>query len=110
MNSSRLAEILLLVAAVAVVGPGCAKDSQEKTILQSEDLSTGPDQGQFDPSEVIDPASFTDDEQLDAQQLQDFLHRTPYKRASFLETYESNGVRAVDALVLASRIYKSNPA
>jgi hypothetical protein len=37
------------------------------------------------------------------------LHKTPYDSTSFLETYQSNGVQAADAIARSSRAYRINP-
>ena len=37
---------------------------------------------------------YTDTETIGLPAVQRLLHKTPYERASFLETYQSNGVRA----------------
>jgi hypothetical protein len=106
---------LFAIAAVAALGVlggaplGCAKASPEQTVLQSEDLSAVPDGPKFDPNEILDLPSFTDAFGLDATQVQNFLVHTPYKRPSFLETYQSNGVRAVDAIVRVAQKYRINP-
>jgi hypothetical protein len=77
-------------------------------VLQAEDLSVA-DGTTFDKNEIVDLASFTDTLGLDADAVQSFLHRTPYKHASFLETYQSNGIRAVDALISVGQRYRINP-
>jgi hypothetical protein len=91
-----------------VVAAGCAKAAPEQTVLQAEDLSatTGT---KFDKNEIADLGSFTDTLGLDADAVQAFLHQTPYKRATFLETYQSNGIRAVDALIAVGNKYRLNP-
>ena len=98
-----------LVVALASGATGCAKASPEVTVLQSADLTTDSEGPKFDPNEIVDVASFTDTFGLDATQVQNFLRHTPYKRPSFLETYQSNGIRAVDAIVKAAQKYRINP-
>ena len=103
---------IVLTGAVGVstgTSTGCAKASPEVTVLQSEDLSTVPDGPKFDPNEIVDLGSFTDAFGLDATQVQNFLVHSPYKRPSFLETYQSNGIRAVDAIVKVAQKYRLNP-
>ena len=102
-----LAKLLAGAGILCVAGFGCAKAAPERTVLQGEDLATG-DQ-KFDKNEIVDSASFTDNVGLDLIAVQSFLRRTPYRRASFLETYQSNGVRAVDAILGASARYRLNP-
>ena len=91
----------------SAVSGGCAKQDEEKTVLQAADLATG--ESKFDKNEIVDLASFTDDLGLDSVQIQTFLRRTPYQRTSFLQNYQSNGVRAVDAILSAASRYKLNP-
>ena len=69
-----------------------------------EDMTT-----MFDKNNIVDQAAFTDIDGIDAALVQTFLHRTPYARPSFLETYQSNGVRAGDAILRAARTYRINP-
>ena len=63
----------------------------------------------FDSDEIIAVAPFGDSAAIDAVALQKFLTRTPYGHASFLATYLSNGVRAVDAIEAAAAKYGLNP-
>jgi hypothetical protein len=93
--------------ALVLLASACAKSSQENSILQAEDLSAGP--LPFDPSEIVDQGSFTDNATIDSATIASFLQQTPYKVGSFLETYESNGVRANDAMVAAGKRYGINP-
>ena len=58
---------------------------------------------------LVDTAAFTDVDGLDGTIIQKFLHKTAYDRPSFLETYQSNGVRASDAIARAARTYRINP-
>ncbi|MFO0675635.1 MAG: hypothetical protein U0169_03815 [Polyangiaceae bacterium] len=105
-TSARGAALAPLVA-VAVVFAACAKEAPEKTVLQGPDLSV-PEQT-FDPGGLIDVAEFTDVDALDLEQLQGFFFRTPYGRGSFLETYQSNGVRAANAIQRAATKFRINP-
>lgn len=95
--------------ALAVPAGGCAKATPEATVLQGQDLTTAPDGPKFDPNAILDLGSFTDTFGLDATQIQNFVKHTPYKRPSFLETYQSNGIRAVDAIVKVAQKYRINP-
>ncbi|MBX3190302.1 MAG: hypothetical protein KF819_25105 [Labilithrix sp.] len=92
-----------------LLAPACGKET-ERGVLQEMDFQTpeGLEVG-FDRNEILDTASFADPDGIDAAQVQKFLHRTPYQRASFLETYQSNGVRAADAIAKAARTYRINP-
>jgi len=98
-----------LAVAFAALAPlaGCAKTATENTVLQSDDLKTS--DAQFDRNEIVPPGSFTDAQALDVPSIQHFLERTPYKRPSFLSTYQSNGVRAADAIANASIAHQINP-
>lgn len=98
----------MLVAAAALAA-ACSKDAPP-SVLQAADLELPEDtEARFDKNEVVDSASFVDIEAIDSSLVQKFLHRTPYDRASFLETYQSNGVRASDAILRAARTYRINP-
>lgn len=101
---------LFIVAAVGIVA-ACSSDVPPPTVLQPLDLApaeyeiTPFDRNDILPTEYlrhVPPA-------IDAAAVQGFLARTPYSRASFLETYQSNGIRAADAIVAASRQYQINP-
>ena len=100
--------LLLLAPLLAFAIAGGCKKSDPPTVLQPEDL-TPPDGLTFDPNEILDPGSFTDTQTLAAIDIQNFLERGPYKRASFLSTYPSNGVRAVDAIIGTAVKYGINP-
>lgn len=102
--------LLGVIAGVLVATAACSKD-KPYTVLQDVDFTQpkGFD-GQFDPANVFDNATFTDGEHTDAAEFQTFLEKNnPYDRPSFLETYSSNGVRASAALVKAGREYQINP-
>jgi hypothetical protein len=92
----------------AIAASACAKSSQEKAVLQSDDLQST-EGATFDPNEIVELGSFTDTITIDVAQVQQFLERTPYNRASFLATYQSNGVRASDAIAKTSSRYGLNP-
>ncbi|MEO8874758.1 MAG: hypothetical protein ABI461_04145, partial [Polyangiaceae bacterium] len=63
----------------------------------------------FDDTEIIAAGAFTDTQSFAAIDMQTFLEHTPYKRSSFLSTYQSNGVRAVDAVMSSAFKYHINP-
>jgi hypothetical protein len=113
MVISRLGRTFVLAscASVVVLSAACAK-TVDSGVLQDADLA--PPEGAteplpFDKNTLVDSAAFTDVEGLDVTIIQAFLHRTSYDRPSFLETYESNGVRASDAIARAARAYRINP-
>ncbi|MEO6420846.1 MAG: hypothetical protein ABIP39_15645, partial [Polyangiaceae bacterium] len=114
LRSVRGACVIGFVTSIVTIGTGaagtgCAKKSTESTFLQSQDLATNEAMAEFAPGEIIESASFTDTLTLDAVAIQNFLAKTPYQRPSFLETYQSNGVRASDAVVRAGAQYRINP-
>src|SRR5258706_5613827 len=94
------------IALGAVVLVACAKAASEHTYLQAEDLASGPG---FDKNSIVETPAFVDALAFDAAQLQRFFGRTPYNRSSFLSTYQSNGLRASDAIVRAAQTYQLNP-
>ena len=105
----RTALFALLAILAVVVAPACS-DDPVKGLLQEKDITkpTGLE-ADFDKNNILDTASFTDTEAVDTAVLQKYLHKTIYDRATFLETYQSNGVRAADALATAGRQYRINP-
>jgi hypothetical protein len=101
----------LVAVVTTVVVIGACGDDPEPTVLQGIDLAT-PEAGltqPFDRNTIVDDAAFTDYETITRDQIQKFLAKTPYSRSSFLETYQSNGVRASDAISNAARQYRINP-
>ncbi len=107
---SSLRGLLLFVSlAGAIVVSACGED-ETATVFQPLDLQQPEGEVlEFDRNSVVDPASFTDSETLDVATIQRFLGKTPYQRPSFLGTYQSNGVRAADAIISAARQYRINP-
>lgn len=102
---------LLLVASIASVAlaPGCKSDP-DHGVLQDADFEIPKGQeAPFDKNTIVDTAAFTDVDGLDVKVVQKFLHKNAYDRSSFLETYQSNGVTAADAIARASRTYRINP-
>lgn len=112
MASSSIARrgLLALCATAAFAPffvPACAKPPEE-SVHQSTDL-VAPDSGlPFDRHTIVDQDAFTDTS-YDARSYQGFLERTPYRRSSFLSTYQSNGLRAADALYQAGIAHRINP-
>ena len=99
-----------LVALIAVVtggASGCKTDATD-SVLRSQDrvVAAGTT---FDPNELVDSQSFADSSSLAEGDLSQFLHATPYGAASFLETYQSDGTSATDAVLTASQTYSINP-
>ena len=85
----------------------CAKSSEDSP-LQAEDLVTL-EGSKFDPNSIMDPDVLQDSLAFDAEAIQAFFERTPYGRASFLATYQSNGVRASEAFYRAAFASQINP-
>src|SRR5258706_4958709 len=106
MRLRARAAALFFVGTVAFAA--CAKPSTERTVLQTDDLQAT-EGADFDPNEIVDFGSFTDSLTIDVTQVQAFLSRTPYNRESFLATYQSNGVRAADAIARTANRYGINP-
>ena len=107
MRAPLAAALLALACPAALAAPACAKQGTERTVLQADDLESSTDG--FDPSAIVDVGAFSDGKSIDVSQVQQFLERTPYNRGSFLATYQSNGVRAADAIVRAASRYSLNP-
>jgi hypothetical protein len=103
-----LLAVLALAAFVPFFTPACAKPP-EVSVLQATDLAV-PDSGlpPFDRHNVIELDAFVDTS-YDSRSYQAFLERTPYKRPSFLASYQSNGLRAADALYQAGLAHRINP-
>jgi hypothetical protein len=80
------------------------------TQLQEVDFEPASTEGdKFDRDVVLDSAVFSDSEALDVERVQNFFSKTAYGPPSFLETYQSNGVRASDAIMKSARSYRVNP-
>ena len=109
MVRARVLSLLLLLGVAAFSLASCSEE-ETSTILQPLDTQK-PEGGEqtFDRNTIIDKAAFTDSEAVDINQLAKFLEKTPYDRPSFLSTYQSNGVRAGDAIARAARTYRINP-
>jgi hypothetical protein len=99
----------VLLGASLVLAVACAK-TEDRGVLQEADFKVPAGvEAAFDKNTIVDSAAFSDVDGLDGALVQKFLHKTPYDRASFLETYQSNGVRASDAIARAARTYRINP-
>jgi len=100
---------ILALTALLVGVPTCKK---EETAQVLQPLDFEPPKGleqPFDKNNIVDTASFQDSESIDVNAIGRFLEKTPYDRPSFLNTYQSNGVRAADAIARAARTYRINP-
>lgn len=104
----RSALLTALVTSTVLVG-ACGSDAPP-TVLQAIDTQPSASSSTpFNRNLIADSASFADIETLEVAEVQAFLNKTPYDRASFLETYQSNGMRASDAIATAARKYRINP-
>lgn len=104
----RLALVALSLLVFAL-SAACSK-TEDRGVLQEKDFEKPEGlEASFDRNRILDTAAFVDDLAVDAPIIQKFLHKTSYARASFLETYQSNGVRAADAIAKAARTYRINP-
>ncbi len=94
-----------LAFAIAVIA--CAKATPDSGI---DPIDLAPADVPFDKNLIVDTASFTDSQNFStALEIQQFLQKPPYGHASFLTTYVSGGVRASEAIALASVRYQINP-
>ncbi len=115
MLGARGLGLVFLVGAALALAPACAKKA-DSGFFQEQDFrppkgseAEGADPVVFDRNNIVETAALVDSEALDAALIQKFMHRTPYDRPTFLETYQSNGVRASDAIARAARTYRINP-
>ena len=109
MVRSRVLRLLLLFAVAAFALASCSEE-ETATILQPLDTQKPEGlEGEFDKNTIREKEAFTDAEAVDVNQVERFLQKTPYDRPSFLLTYQSNGVRAADAIARAARTYRINP-
>ncbi|WP_394842494.1 hypothetical protein LZC95_36170 [Pendulispora brunnea] len=104
VRSLTLLALLTLLSSIEV---GCAKSSEDSP-LEASDLVTLED-AKFDANSIMEPAVLEDTQAFDAAAIQRFFERTPYRRPSFLATYQSNGVRASDAIYRAAVANRINP-
>ncbi len=101
---------LVFAGLVAVaVSPACKSSSSSGPLPDLDFQATDGVDATFDRNTILDDASFTDVEGVDVVLVRKFLHKTPYDSTSFLETYQSNGVQAADAIAVAARAYRINP-
>jgi hypothetical protein len=108
LGGRRFAPLALFFVCFAS-GAAC-KEEEDRGILQDADFKVPEGlEFPFDRNTIVTTASLIDVDGIDGAAIQKFLHKTPYDRASFLETYQSNGVRASDAIARAARTYRINP-
>lgn len=100
---------LLSIACASATLVGACGTDPGKSALEALDTTPFESEKPFDRNAVVDTAAFTDIETIDRVKIQKFFHRTPYGRLSFLETYQSNGVRAADAVANIAHEYRINP-
>ncbi len=101
------APVLVSMVTLGLAAGACAKSSGDASVLPPADLAASG--AQFDPNEIVDLGSFTDSEAFAASDVAAFFSHTPYGGASFLATYDSNGVAAADAVATAAAKYTLNP-
>jgi len=97
-----------LLLGLGIVVASCATQATDPTFLQADDL-TPPEDFPFERDNVIDLATLTDWQSISVDDVQRFLHQTTYRRSSFLDTYQSNGVRGADAIMKAAVAHRINP-
>lgn len=97
-----------------VLTAACSQD-EAVSVLEADDTKAVEGAPPFSKDNILDNASFADWQALNADQVEAFLGSggkvsgTPYKRSSFLSTYQSNGARAVDSILNAARNHRINP-
>lgn len=106
----RWLHAFLIASLLPIANLVACGDDDPPMVVKPLDLELAEEGVAFDPTFLLDSDAFTDFEAFDAMAIQRFLARTPYDtHRSFLETYQSNGVRASDAMVTAARRYRINP-
>lgn len=100
-----------LLSVFALGAVACGGDEEAPSVLDPLDLERpDPEVDDFDPSTIVSSDEFIDFAALDTAAVQKFFGSTPYDtRRSFLETYQSNGIRASEAVTAAARRYEINP-
>jgi hypothetical protein len=109
--TSSILRASAVLGVLAALAPACSSDP-DSSFLQAVDLQQAEGvELAFDRNSIVDSAQFTDIDGLDVSAIDAFFirNKSPYKRSSFLATYQSNGVRAADAIMRASRTYHINP-
>jgi hypothetical protein len=102
-------------AATLLVGVACAQ-AEKPGHLAPQDKQDPPGDAEFDPDKIISFAELTDNtvraeliRALITYREVDKTRKSPYGQDSFLATYYSNGLSAVDALTQAEEKYGINP-
>ena len=103
MRCSRFA----LVPLVVVVAAACKGSTPPASSLPL--LDTEPHGAAFNPNEIVPVGALSDFSALSATAIAKFLESTPYGGASFLSTYQSNGVAATASIASAAATYRINP-
>lgn len=107
----RIRDLVLLATTglASILVPACSSDPSPG-MLPGKDFDVLEDgDATFDRNTIVDDGSFTDVDGIDVVLVEKFLHKTPYDTTSFLETYQSNGATAADAITRAARTYRINP-
>lgn len=102
---SGLRTLLVVALAGLAAVPACKSEDETLPIPAADTKATA----KFDRNNILDLATLTDVESIDVTLVQRFFAVAPYGQPSFLETYQSNGIRAADAVVAAARNYRINP-
>jgi hypothetical protein len=99
--------VLALLGGVAsLLACKASSSSDTPTVPALDDADSG---AMFDPNEIVPSAGFTDSTALAASDIQGFLERSPYSGASFLQTYQSNGILFSAAVARTAQTYRINP-
>ncbi len=106
---------LVIALGVAFLVTSCAK-AQEQSHLYAQDLTPPENAPEFDRDKIISLEELTDST-VTGDVLRAFLtyrvvdktRKSPYGHESFLSSYYSNGLSAVDALLNAAEQYRINP-
>ena len=111
----RLPRSLVALAVLSLVAAACAK-AEPTSHLAAQDLA--PAEGEpFDANHILTLDELTDSS-VTGELLRALIsyratektnRKNPYGRDSFLATYFSNGLSAIDALLNASEQYRINP-
>jgi hypothetical protein len=101
--------VLAIAIGAGLAAPAACTKTDPPNYLQAQDLVIPEGGAMFDPSNLISDQALGDSAAIDTDRLLTFFGRTPYDRPTFLETAQSNGVRAADAIIRSARLYKVNP-
>jgi hypothetical protein len=116
LRRTRVGGLALSLALLVPLAGACGDDPPASVLDPSDFQPPGDEEEEglepitFDKDDLVSAAELTDFETIEASAVQSFLTQSPYgKHKSFLVTYQSNGVRAADAVVDAARKYRINP-